>query len=84
VNKSSAKPKTPDSIKSHVYDYNRGSWRTYSLDELGVWVHLLCKRSRHRASSEKKAKDLEDAQNYLNMMQAHLDFLKGGGEVEQL
>ena len=45
----------------------------YTLQELGYWVHLLATRSQHRSNPEKRAKDLYDAQNYLDMMQARLD-----------
>ena len=70
--------KTPESIKSHAADYKNGSWQDYSIEELGHWVHLLVKRSQHRDNPIKAAKDLEDAQNYLNMIQARVDHAKGG------
>lgn len=69
-------PKTPESIESHADKYKDGIWREYSLQELGNWVHLLAKRSAHRTEPAKILKDLTDAQNYLNMMQAHLDALQ--------
>ncbi len=72
------KPKTPESIKGHSAGYQNHSWQDYTLQELGNWVHLLAKRSQHRSNEDKKRKDLEDAQNYLNMMQAWLDYLRGG------
>ena len=73
----SDKPQTPESIKERSADYQNRSWEDYTLQELGNWVHLLAKRSQHRSNEDKKRKDLEDAQNYLNMMQAWLDYLKG-------
>ena len=68
--------KTPESIQSHASDYKNGSWEGYSIDELGHWVHLLVKRSQHRIDPAKAAKDLDDAQNYLNMIQAHIDLYR--------
>jgi hypothetical protein len=71
------KMETPESIKSHADDYKNKAWQDYSLAELGQWVHLFCKRSQHRNDRKKEVKDLYDAQNYLNMMQEHINFLKG-------
>lgn len=68
--------KTPESIKEHQTKYIEGIWKEYSLYELGWWVHLLAKRSQHRVDATKRDKDLTDAQNYLNMMQSHLDALR--------
>lgn len=70
------KAKTPESIKEHSKDYQNGAWRDYEPFELGFWVHLLMKRSIHRATKEKALKDLEDAQNYLNMLQSELAYQK--------
>ena len=64
---------TPESIKSHSGDYHYKSWTNYELSELGMWVHLLVKRAMHRSTKEKALKDLQDAQNYLNMMQEHIN-----------
>jgi hypothetical protein len=66
---------TPESIKSHAADYIDRSWEDYTFEELGQWVHLFAKRSEHRKNPAKLQKDLYDAQNYLNMMQAKLDAL---------
>lgn len=65
--------KTPESIKGHSRKYCNHSWMEYSIAELGWWVHLLIERASHRNDLGKRAKDVEDAQNYLNMMQAHID-----------
>jgi hypothetical protein len=66
------------SIEQHAADYKANAWDQYTLQELGAWVHLLAKRAEHRDNAEKRAKDLYDAQNYLNMMQEKLSALKGG------
>ena len=66
-------PTTPESIKPHAQDYLDGAWRRYTLAELGWWVHLFHKRASHRRDPAKRAKDLRDARNYLEMMAAHLD-----------
>jgi hypothetical protein len=62
-------------IEQHEQDYQPQAWEAYTLAELGWWVHLLATRSQHRANPATKAKDLEDAQNYLDMMQRKLDTL---------
>lgn len=67
---------TPESAAAHESKFKPQAWEAYSLQELGQWVHLFAKRSEHRADDEKRAKDLQDAQNYLDMMQAKLNSLK--------
>jgi len=69
-------PKTPESIEHHQADYKDKIWQQYSLQELGMWVHLFVKRAFHRNNTEKATKDLHDAQNYLNMMQSYIDAAK--------
>lgn len=64
---------TPVSIEVHKTDYQNNAWQQYTIAELGQWVHLLVKRAAHRSNLEKAKKDLYDAQNYLNMIQAHID-----------
>lgn len=63
----------PACLDEHQHKYNEGAWQEYTLQELGNWVHLFVKRASHRSCPDKRAKDLHDAQNYLNMMQAHID-----------
>lgn len=72
-----SKVKTPEIIKPHEGDYKPQAWEAYTMAELGHWVHLLSTRAQHRADPAKRAKDIEDAQAYLAMMQARLDALKG-------
>ena len=67
------KAATPESITPHSGDCIGKTWQEYSLRELGCWVHLLAKRAEHRVGESLREKDLYDAQNYLNMMQAKLD-----------
>ena len=67
---------TPQSLLKHEPEYRPQAWQEYTLEELGMWVHLFAKRARHRSSPEKKASDLYNAQNYLDMMQAFLNALK--------
>lgn len=64
---------TPEEIKKHSDKYVSGSWRNYSFQELGDFVHLLAKRANHRTEYEKAQKDLDDARNYLVMMLSKLD-----------
>lgn len=70
------KPITPARLAEHSHKYQDLAWRDYSIAELGDFVHLLVKRSYHRADAEKQAKDLEDAENYLAMIQSHIDSAK--------
>lgn len=67
---------TPQGCVDHQPNYKAKAWEAYSLFELGMWVHLLTKRAEHRNVPEKRAKDLHDAQNYLDMMQSKLDEVK--------
>lgn len=67
---------TPESVVVHESKFKPQAWESYSLQELGQWVHLFAKRSEHRVDEDKKVKDLQDAQNYLDMMQAKLNSLK--------
>lgn len=67
---------TPTGCAIHQKDYKANAWESYSFQELGDWVHLLTKRAEHRDNPEKKSKDLYDAQNYMDMMQAKLNALK--------
>jgi hypothetical protein len=53
------------------------AWGDYNFSELGAWVHLLTKRSEQRMTLEARAKDLQDARNYLGMMDRKL------GEFEE-
>lgn len=64
---------TPASLEQHAPKYQDNAWQQYTLQELGTFVHLLVKRSGHRTDVAKADKDLRDAQNYLCMMQAHID-----------
>jgi hypothetical protein len=70
--------KTPDSIIKDEPNYQPAAWQDYTLAELGSWVHLFVKRAGMRDNPAKKAKDLADAQAYLDMMQAQLDAAKDG------
>lgn len=65
-----------NTIEKHEADYKPEIWRQYTLAELGNWVHLLAKRADHRTHPEKRKKDLEDARNYLSMMDAQLSELE--------
>jgi hypothetical protein len=70
--------KTPDEILPHQPRYKSNAWEHYSIAELGQLVHLLVKRSAHRADETTRKKDLLDAQNYLHMIQAHIDAALAG------
>jgi len=61
---------TPESIKPHADKYKDGAWGCYSFEELAKWVSLLTKRAAHRTQFEKSQKDLDDANNYLEMLKA--------------
>lgn len=76
-----AELQTPESLKEHQPKYNEGAWAEYTLQELGNWVHLFTKRSYHRKDYDKRVKDLNDAQSYLDMMQAQLDLAKSEAQA---
>lgn len=63
----------PASIAEHEPDYKPGAWESYTIAELGGIVAFFVKRAGMRADPKKAEKDLRDAQNYLDMMQAHID-----------
>jgi len=69
---------TPEQIKKHINKFVNGSWRNYSFQELGDFVHLLTKRANHRTDFDKAQKDLDDARNYLVMMKSKLDEQSSG------
>lgn len=69
-------PKTPDSIVKDEPNYKPAAWQEYTLAELGAWVHLFTKRAGMRDNADKARKDLQDAQAYLDMMQANVDAMK--------
>jgi hypothetical protein len=60
-------------FKEHEKDYDPGAWLLYSYQELGMWVHVLAERAKHRSSPEKQAKDIYDAKNYAKMIAAKLE-----------
>ena len=68
--------KTPASIVEHKDKFKDGIWTTYTVNELGMWVHLFLKRAMHRSDKAKARKDVMDAQNYLNMMQSKIDAVR--------
>ena len=59
-------------IEKHQLDYRKGIWKQYSIQELGMWIHLFHKRASHRDNNEKATKDLYDAKNYLWMIEQNL------------
>lgn len=65
-----------NTIEQHQPDYKPNAYEAYSFQELGNFVHLLAKRATHRCVSAKAAKDLEDARNYLAMMEDKLASVK--------
>lgn len=66
----------PKSLEEHQPKYLADAWRLYSLAELGNTVAFFIKRATHRLKPEQAAKDVQDAQNYLDMMQAHVNDAK--------
>lgn len=56
------------SIQEHEKDYNTRAWEAWSFFDLICWVRLYTRRASHRSSLEKAAKDLQDAQNYLEFL----------------
>jgi hypothetical protein len=69
-----AMPQTPGGCEPQTNPQtNPQAWKTYTLAELGWWVHLIIKRAEHRLNHEERAKDLLNAENYLSMMQAKLE-----------
>jgi len=67
-----ATPQEPIRVGHHAHDYRQDAWREYTPAELGQWVALLLKRSSHRTNAVKRAKDIYDAENYADMLRAHV------------
>lgn len=67
---------TPAVLTPHQDKYKPNAWEQYTIEELGHWVHNFVKRAGHRTEKAKAEKDLEDAQNYLAMMQEHINEAK--------
>ncbi len=67
---------TPPDVAAHDADYKPAAWEAYTFAELGQWVHLLATRSLHRSDVVKARKDWQDAQNYLDMLQAKLNVVR--------
>jgi len=65
--------KTPDSIKSISENFVDNSWKNYTIAELGQWIYLLIKRANLETNKLKASNDIMLAQNYLNMIQVHVD-----------
>ena len=65
-----AKPKTPSAIFARSSNWQNRSWTQYEPDQLVYWVANLCMRAQNRSveQSEKIAKDMFDANNYLSML----------------
>jgi hypothetical protein len=64
---------TPERIVKDEPNYKPAAWQEYEVHELGWWVHLFVKRALMRGNPAKAGKDLDDAQAYLDMAQAHIN-----------
>ena len=67
------KPKTPEELVPMADGFKDGSWRVYTIPELGQWVHLLLQRASHRTNLVRKSMDIRDARNYWKMMGSWID-----------
>lgn len=65
-------PNKTSPLEAHQEDYKPKAWEMYTLQELGMWVHLFHERAIHRTEVEKATKDLHDAKNYLWMVEQKL------------
>ena len=63
----------PECIEKYQEDYKEGTWKDYTYSQLGYWVELLMIRASHRANDERRDKDINDARNYLAIMQAKIN-----------
>ena len=73
---------TPKSITPLSEGYKRKSWQNYTPLELAGWAHLLIKRATNRdpAETDKIAKDLFDACNYMIMLHQSARDIKDGNK----
>jgi len=72
---------TPTEILKHSSKFKDKSWKNYSYEELAQWINLLSKRASHRTDIDKCRKDLEDANNYLAMLNGK--FFEEGTNIEK-
>jgi hypothetical protein len=52
----------------HNQDYQDNVMFVYTEEELQWWIRLFTKRAMYRASEEKRAKDLYDAENFRDIL----------------
>lgn len=64
---------TPEQIKEHSSKYKNKSWENYTPEQLSHWVINMGIRATHRTEEHKAKKDIQDARNYLAMLEAWLD-----------
>jgi hypothetical protein len=57
-----------EKLAPHNQDYQNNAMFVYTAEELQWWIRLFTKRSQHRASEAKRAKDLYDAENYREIL----------------
>lgn len=55
-------------LEKNKKNYVRGAWKDYSAKELAGIVSFFAKRSTHRSNQTKALKDVQDAENYLEML----------------
>lgn len=68
-----SQPQLPPSCADHQPKFKPNVWRDYTVAELGAWVGLFLKRATHRTQQQDAARDLDNAQNYFDMIQAHIN-----------
>ncbi len=63
---------TPASIRKHQADYRTGAWMEYTVTELAEIIAYKSKLATHYVNVPKREKALQDAHNYLDMLEAKL------------
>jgi len=66
--------------KKHEHKFKEDAYLNWTFEEFGKWIDLLIKRVDMRTTIAGRNKDLEDIQNYLELMnkkaETYLDLTK--------
>jgi len=62
----------PKSIVKHQPDYRPGAWTEYTVGELAEIIAYKSKLATHYVNEEKRDKAIQDARNYLDMLDVKL------------
>ena len=68
-----AMPPGLECLEPHQVNYRAAAWSEMTCEQLSWWVRLLVQRSYQRTNQDKADNDLENAANYLAILQYRVD-----------